>query len=210
MLLSPNIPFTRNWLLHLVIAGFAVLWGVLAVSPSSRMDWLLENVPLAALIIVLAATYRVFRFSNLSYILIAVFLTLHAVGAHYSYQNTPIDTWLKQAFHLQRSVFDRIVHFTFGLLMAYPIRELLVRAGRLTGFWAYWIPVTVGLSCNALYEIIEMRVAQLVAPDLAEMFLGIQGDPWDTQKDMELGFLGAVIAMGLVAVIRGLRKKKAF
>src|SRR4051794_15349532 len=125
MLTSLDIPFSRNWLLHLMIFVLAVYWGFMAIAPSDRIQWLMENLLLVGVLIVIAFTNKVFRFSNISYLLMFIFLCLHTYGAHYTYQGTPFDMWLKASFHTQRSYYDRIVHFAFGLFWAYPFRELL-------------------------------------------------------------------------------------
>lgn len=125
--LNPNIPFRRNWLLHLMIAAYVVFWVVMAIKPADWKDWALENVLVAVTLIVLAATYRKYRFTNLSYLLIALFLCLHTYGAHFAYRNTPFDTWLKQAYQTKRSYYDRLVHLGFGLLLLYPAKEILSR-----------------------------------------------------------------------------------
>jgi putative membrane protein len=84
------------------------------------------------------STYRRFAFSNPSYLLIALFLSLHAVGTNTGYAHSPIGDWLRETLGLQRNPYDRVIHFGFGLLLAYPCRELLVRtavlaAGRRAG-----------------------------------------------------------------------------
>jgi putative membrane protein len=200
MMTNPDIPFSRNWPLHLMIFVFAVYWGFMAISPSDRMQWLMESLLPVSVVLVLAFTYKVFRFSNFSYLLMFVFLCLHTYAAHYTYQGTPFDMWLKASYHTQRSYFDRVVHFVFGLFWAYPVRELLTRAASQRGFWSYAIPAAVVFSCVAFFEIIEMGAA-LVAGQIGEEYVGLQGDVFDTQKDMGLGLAGAVISMGMLAWI---------
>jgi putative membrane protein len=139
-------------------------------------------------------TYRKFPFSDLSYLLIAIFMTLHAVGAHHTYSEVPVGFWLKDALGLSRNHFDRIVHFAFGLLLAYPIRELLIRRAGAHDPWSYVLAVTVVQACSDLFEIIESWVALIVEPDLGNAYLGTQGDEWDAQRDMTAAFTGAVLA----------------
>jgi putative membrane protein len=200
--MSDSIPFHRNRLLQLTIIASLLFWGIMAISPTDRSMWLVENILVAVLAIALVWSYRAFHFSNLSYMLIALFLCLHTYAAHYTYQGTPIDIWLKAAFHTKRSYYDRAVHFAFGLFMAYPFRELLTRLALLRGFWSYAIPTTVVLSFSALFEIVEMAAAGLAGQgQYNEQFIGMQGDLFDTQKDMLLGFSGGVLSMGLLAWI---------
>ncbi|SDM78186.1 putative membrane protein [Paenibacillus sp. yr247] len=200
MMTNPNIPFSRNWSLHLMIFVFAVYWGFMAISPSDRMLWLMESLLPVGVELVLVFTYKVFRFSNFSYLLIFIFLCSHTYAAHYTYQGTPFDMWLKASFHTQRSYYDRVVHFAFGLFCAYPVRELLTRAAAQRGFWSYAIPAAVVLSWSACFEILEMG-ASFVAGQKGGEYIGLQGDVLDTQKDMGLGLAGTVISMGMLAWI---------
>jgi putative membrane protein len=183
----------RSRLLQGLVVWYAIVWIVLAISPIDRSDWLLENILAICLILVLVVTYRKFPFSDLSYLLIAIFMTLHAVGAHYTYSEVPIGFWLKDALGLSRNHFDRIVHFAFGLLLAYPIRELLIQRAGAHDPWSYVLAVTVVQACSDLFEIIESWVALLVEPDLGNAYLGTQGDEWDAQRDMTAAFTGAVL-----------------
>lgn len=192
--------FTRNRLLQGLLAWYVAFWLWMAISPVDRRDWLLENLLALLLVATLLITYRWFRFSNLSYFLITLFMTLHAVGAHYTYAQVPLGFWLKEAFSLSRNHFDRIVHFAFGLLLAYPIREILVRLARVGGVWACSLPVIAILALSGFFEILESWVAQLVSPDLGAAYLGTQGDEWDAQKDMTGALAGALIAVVLTLI----------
>ena len=188
-----------------VALAYVAVWIVTSIRPFDRHDWLLENLLVAGLVIVLVTTYRAFPLSDLSYLLIAAFMTLHAVGAHYTYAQVPLGFWMQKAFGLTRNHFDRIVHFSFGLLMAYPIREVFLRVANARGFWAYYLPLDVTLAFSALYEIMEMVIASMVAPGTGDAWLGTQGDVWDPQKDMGLAALGALLCMCMTALIRKLR-----
>jgi putative membrane protein len=157
---------------------------------------------------VLIWTYRRFQFSNLSYLLIALFLSLHAYGAHSTYAETPLGDWARDHFGHSRNHYDRIVHFAFGLLMTYPLREIGIRVLRLRRFWAYVLPFLVTLSMSAGYEIVESWVARIVSPELGTAYLGTQGDEWDAQKDMDLAMAGAVLCLALTFGVRRLRPRR--
>lgn len=200
-----TVGFSRNRLLLVLVASYAVVWVWAAIAPLDRKDWVLENLLVFAMVAILIGTYRVFPLSDLSYLLITAFMTLHAVGSHYTYANVPLGYWLQQAFGFSRNHFDRIVHFSFGLLMAYPIREVFLRVANARGFWAYYLPLDVTLAFSALYEIMEMVVATMVAPGTGDAWLGTQGDVWDPQKDMGLAALGALLCMVITALLRKLR-----
>lgn len=203
-----RVRFRTHRLLQALLAWYAVVWVVTALRPLDRHDWVLENLLVVAMLAVLAGTYRAFPLSDLSYVLIALFMTLHAVGAHYTYAQVPLGFWIRDTFGFARNHFDRVVHFTFGLLMAYPIREVFLRVANARGFWAYYLPLDVTLAFSALYEIMEMVVATMVAPGTGDAWLGTQGDIWDAQQDMGLAALGALICMVITATVRTLRARQ--
>ena len=200
-----KVGFSKNRFLQVLVAWYAVVWIVTAIAPLDRKDWLLENLLVVALVAILLGTYRSFPLSDLSYLLITAFMTLHAVGAHYTYSEVPLGFWIQNAFGFARNHFDRIVHFSFGLLMAYPIREVFLRVANTRGVWAYYLPLDVTLAFSALYEIMEMVVATMVSPGTGDAWLGTQGDIWDAQKDMGLAAAGALLCMVLTALIRRMR-----
>lgn len=188
---------------------FAVIWTALAISPHDRADWALENALVLAFGAALLLTRRWFVFSRVSYTLIFLYLCLHAVGAHYTYSLVPYDDWWRAltggSFNAlvgwERTNFDRVVHFSYGLLLAYPIREIFLRVVEVRGFWAYFLPMDVTLSTSALYELLEWGAAATVGSELGAAYLGTQGDIWDAQKDMALAAAGAVLAMALTALV---------
>lgn len=176
---------------------FILIFAVTAIKPSNRQDWFLENILVFAALPLLVGTCRWFQFSNASYVLLAIFLALHAVGAHYTYSEVPIGNWLRDRLHLGRNHYDRVVHFSFGLLLTYPVRELLVRKAGLRGIWSFVLPAHVIMGWSGLYEIVEAIVAQLTSPELGAAYNGTQGDIWDSQKDMAMAALGAAVCMAL-------------
>ncbi|AVG39613.1 DUF2238 domain-containing protein [Achromobacter insolitus] len=188
---------------------FAIIWTALAIAPHDRADWALENALVLAFGAALLVTRRWFVFSRTSYTLIFLYLCLHAVGAHYTYSLVPYDDWWRaltgHGFNSmvgwERNNFDRVVHFSYGLLLAYPIREIFLRVVEVRGFWAYFLPMDVTLSTSALYELLEWGAAATVGSELGAAYLGTQGDIWDAQKDMALAAAGAVIAMAITALV---------
>ena len=189
-------------------AAFAVLWLVLAISPRHRADWALENALTVACIAALAVFYRRAPLSRTSYTCIALFLSLHSIGAHYTYSEVPYDAWfrvltghsLTDMLGWRRNNFDRMVHFLYGVLLVHPIRELVVRATGLRGFWGYFLPMDLTMSSSATYELIEWGAAVVFGGELGVAYVGAQGDPWDAQKDMSLAALGAVLSTLAIVV----------
>lgn len=200
---------SHNKYLLVLTVIFAIEWVWLAISPHDRADWALENVIVVALVILLASTYRKFPLSRVSYTLIFVFLLIHEIGAHYTYSEVPYDEWMKgllgysldQGMGFERNHFDRFVHFSYGLLLAYPIREVFIRIADVRGFWGYFLPLDLTMSTSMMYELVEWGAARLLGGDLRMAYLGTQGDIWDAHMDMALASLGALVAMALTALI---------
>ena len=178
-----------------LLITYGLFWVGLAIAPVDRQDWFLENLLAVALVAVLVLTYRRLALSFLSYCLILAFLLLHAIGAHYTYAEVPLGFWLKDALALSRNPFDRLVHFAYGALLVYPLREVLTRLAGVRGMWASYLAVSGILAQSGCFEVIEAIVAMIVSPELGSLYLGTQGDEWDAQKDMAAAFAGALLAM---------------
>jgi putative membrane protein len=182
---------------------------LLAAAPKDRADWALENVLVVVAVVGLAASHGRFRFSRVSYALIFVFLCLHSIGAHYTYAEVPYDAWFSaltgrtfnELVGWERNNFDRVVHFLYGLLLAYPIRELFLRVAAVRGFWGYFLPLDLTASTSMLFELFEWVAAEIAGGDLGMAYLGTQGDVWDAHKDMALASGGALVAMLAIVAI---------
>ena len=191
----------------LMILGvlFGIVFTICAINPHDRADWMLENVLTVLFVIGIAATYKVFPLSKISYTCIFIFLCLHEIGSHYTYAKVPYNDWtlavfgseLNSWFGWERNHFDRLVHFLYGLLFAYPIREVFVRVGNVKGFWGYFLPLDLTMSTSMIFELIEWGAAEYFGGDLGIAYLGTQGDVWDAHKDMALASIGALIVAGI-------------
>jgi putative membrane protein len=203
----------RRYVLALA-ALFALEWTALAINPRYRHDWALENVLTVALVAALALAHGRLRLSRASYTALFAFLSLHTLGAHYTYSEVPYDEWARALtghsisglFGWKRNHFDRLVHFAYGLLLVFPIREILVRFAGARGVWSYYLPLATTVSTSADYELIEWGAAVAFGGELGTAYLGTQGDVWDAQKDMILAALGALLAMILLAIARARRR----
>lgn len=184
-----------------LIVLYVVVWIILGFNVLYREDWLLENYLTVPFVILILFSYKWFRFSDISYTMIYIFMTLHIIGSHYTYAEVPFGFWMQHFFELGRNHYDRIVHFSFGLLFAYPMREMIKRIGNSKGVWSYYIPVEFVLAFSAIYEIIEWAIAVIYGGDLGIAYLGSQGDVWDAQKDMALAGGGSVITMLVVFLV---------
>ena len=198
----------RRYLMILSLL-FLVLWGMLAIDPHDRQDWALENALLVIFAAALVVSFRWLPLSRISYTLIFVFCCLHSVGAHYTYAEVPYDAWaqtltgrtLNELMGWERNHFDRAVHLSYGLLLAYPVRELFLRVVNVRGFWGYFLPLDITMSTSMLFELFEWAVAEIVGGDLGIAYLGTQGDVWDAHKDIALASLGATIAMAATMAV---------
>jgi putative membrane protein len=202
-----RIPHAQ-YLKYLGIA-FAFVFALSAIRPHHLADWMLENALVLIAIVVVATFWRRLLLSRISYTLIFLFLCLHEIGAHYTYAEVPYNDWfraltgrtLNDLFGWQRNHFDRLVHFSYGLLLAYPVREVFLRVASARGFWGYFLPLDLTMSTSMLYELIEWGAAMAFGGELGAAYLGTQGDVWDAHKDMALASLGALIAMLITAAI---------
>uniref|UniRef100_I2Q4C8 Putative membrane protein n=1 Tax=Desulfovibrio sp. U5L TaxID=596152 RepID=I2Q4C8_9BACT len=189
--------------LGLLFAGF---FTVLAISPASREVWWAENIPVMGMFLLLAFTYRKFRYSNLAYAMMSVWLFLHTVGGHYTFANVPFG-WVTGLFGFGRNHFDRVAHFAVGFY-AFPLAELLWRKRLAHPAVILLFGLTAIMAVACAYEIIEWGYAVLEGGEAGVEFLGSQGDPWDAQKDMLADTLGAVFATMVFTLKQGWHRKK--
>lgn len=195
-------PFARNRFLQGLALAYGAIWIGLAIAPRDRDDWLLENLLVFAFAGALVATHRRFAFSNFSWLAIALFLGLHAVGAHYTYSETPLGFRLQDAFGWTRNHYDRVVHFAFGALLTHPMREIALRAIGARPPWSWVLPFLGALAMSGGYELVEAWTAWIVSPELGTAYLGTQGDEWDAQRDMTCAFAGTLFALAATALFR--------
>lgn len=197
----------RYFIILILLFIPVAIWA--AINPVDRADWALENILVVVFLVGLISTIGKFPLSRVSYTLIFLFLLLHEVGSHYTYALVPYDEWFKSLtgstfnslLGFERNHFDRLVHFCYGLLLAYPIRDFFIRIANVKGFWSYFLPLDLTMSTSMVYELVEWGAAEVVGGDLGMAYLGTQGDVWDAHKDMGLASIGALIAMMIVAII---------
>ncbi len=186
-------------LLLLLIVVVVFVWS--GWQPYDRFTWYLEVFPGVVGLIILAATYRRFRFTSLCYVLIAAHICILCVGGHYTYARVPLFDWLRPVFHWQHNHYDRLGHFAQGLVPAIITREILLRLGVVTRRkWIPFLTLSVCLGISAFYELVEWWTA-LSSGSAATAFLGTQGDIWDTQEDMFMALIGATCALLFLGVI---------
>lgn len=179
----------------ILLSVYFIIWLLLAIKPSHRYDWFLENLLIFVFVPFLIFSYKKLRLSNTSYSLIFIFIIFHTIGTHYTYSEVPLGKIISERFGESRNHYDRFVHFIFGLLITYPIRELFLILSKIQGkIWTFYIPVLIMISFGEMYELIEWITSMIVAPDAGIAFLGSQGDVFDAQKDISLNLTGTLIA----------------
>jgi len=185
-----------NTKLHLLLlaTGLAVLiWS--GIRPKDYPTWILEAAPAIVGGIVLLATYRRLRLTDLAYVLIWIHAIILMVGGHWTYAENPLFEWISQWLGLGRNHYDRLGHLAQGFVPAIVTREVLLRTSPLRrGKWLSFVVVCICLAISAFYELIEWWVA-LLAQEASAAFLGTQGDVWDAQWDMFLCLCGAVASL---------------
>ena len=185
--------------LALYSAALLALLALSAWRPHDLPTWGMEVAPVVVVLGVLWATRRRFPLTPLLLVLIFAHACVLMLGGHYSYARVPLGDWLREVCGLARNPYDGIGHFMQGFVPAVAARELLLRhTGLQRGVWLFVVVTGVCLGISALYELIEWGAA-LALGQGADEFLGTQGDPWDTQKDMALAWIGAMVAQWLLA-----------
>ncbi len=186
----------------------AAVWVVTAIAPRYREDWLLENLLVFVTVGALFAGRRHFTFSTRAYAMLAIFATLHLIGAHYTYSETPLGFWVRDWLGLERNHYDRFVHFAFGFLCGLPLRELLSRAAGVVPSWRGPLAIVAVLSFSGFFEALEAVAALLVSPELGAAYLGTQGDEFDAQKDTLMALSGVLLVLLSGRIIAGIKKPR--
>ena len=185
--------------LRLYTAALVALLALSGWRPFDRPTWAMEVAPVAVVLAIVLATHKRFPLTPLLLALIFVHACVLMLGGHYSYARVPLGFWLQDALALPRNPYDGIGHFAQGFIPAIAARELLLRhTGLQRGGWLFTVVVLACLGVSAAYELIEWGAAVALGQG-ADEFLGTQGDPWDTQKDMALAGVGAVAALALLS-----------
>lgn len=180
----------KTWL---AIFFSALIWS--GINPKDYLTWLLETAPAMMAFIVLMATRQRFPLTSLAYGLILVLSLILMIGGHYTYAEVPLFDWFKDVFNHDRNNFDKAAHFAQGFVPAIIAREIIIRNNVLKNTnWLNFFVICICLAISAFYELIEWCVA-LVSKQAADAFLGTQGYIWDTQSDMALALLGAIVAL---------------
>ncbi|MFH1384973.1 MAG: DUF2238 domain-containing protein [Candidatus Omnitrophota bacterium] len=173
---------------------YTIYFIILGINPYNRSVWVAENIPIVAIVLILALTYKKFQFSNVSYVMMAFLIFMHTLGGHYTFERVPFG-FITDLFGFERNHYDRIAHFSVGFY-AYPLAEYLSRKNILKSkIILFLFGVCTIFTVASMYEIFEWLYAVSSDPTAGAAFLGSQGDIWDAQKDMLADGLGSIVAM---------------
>jgi putative membrane protein len=189
---TDTIPF-------LLLGLYLLVFALCAIAPYDRAVWWAENIPVLLVVGTIVGLSRLHHFSNTSYVLMAVFILLHTVGGHYTFERVPFD-WFSGLFGFERNHYDRIAHFSVGFY-AYPLAEWLVTRRLVrTGWLVALFPLFTIIAVAGMYEVFEWQYALSADPTAGLAVLGSQGDIWDAQKDILADTLGAMLVLVLYFV----------
>ncbi|WP_299491137.1 DUF2238 domain-containing protein [uncultured Shewanella sp.] len=187
----------HNKLLWLIIYLIVLIWS--GVNPKDQFTWFLEVLPALIAIPILFFTFKTFKLTTLSYVLILLHCIILMVGGHYTYAEVPLFDWIAEVTGSGRNNYDKVGHFAQGFIPAMLAREVFIRLNVIKlSFWRPFLICCFVLALSAFYELIEWWVAAATGEG-AEAFLGTQGYIWDTQSDMLMALIGGIVALVLLS-----------
>lgn len=182
------------WLLSFFVV---LIWS--GLEPKDQFTWFLEVLPVLIGLVFMVVSFKTFPLTRLLYNLILLHCIVLMVGGHYTYAEVPLFDSLANWMGSERNNYDKVGHFFQGFVPALLAREILIRKSIVNGkTWLNVIIVSICLAFSAFYELIEWWVA-VASGENAEAFLGTQGYIWDTQSDMAVALLGAIISIIVLA-----------
>ncbi|WP_284125755.1 DUF2238 domain-containing protein [Parerythrobacter aestuarii] len=207
------LPAPQRWMIGFGLIGLALM----QIGQPYPEVAVLHHTPTLIALISAPFLLRRFPLSNAAFGCLMLFLVLHTVGGRYTYTNMPYDAWFEaltgtgfnELMGWQRNNYDRLVHFSFGLLFVLPLVEFLRDHAGVARKLALYFAVEFVVAISGIYEIVEWTLSILLAPDNVEAYNGQQGDYWDAQKDMALAFLGSLVAAAVIALRRSLGRPNA-
>lgn len=203
---SQNVNIDKSHIFMLIIFLIVFIWSV--IRPHSYLTWILEALPAIIMILVLALTYKRFKFSTFVYAVVLIHTIILLIGSKYTYERNPLFDYFMERFELNRNYFDRIGHYAQGFTPAVIAKEVLLRKGYLKrSKMFYYIVISIVLAISAAYELVEFAAAR-IGNVPAEMVISTQGDEWDTQWDMIMALLGGLTALTIFGKIHYKNIKK--
>lgn len=178
-----------------------------SIEPLEWSSYLLHQLGTLLFLAVMLGAYCYRQIGSRSYVFASLFLIIHIIGARYLYSYVPYNDWtqqllginINQIFGWQRNMYDRLVHFSYGLLLLSAMVESSKSVFHIQSTKPLIaIALMINMSSSLLYELLEWGIASTLSPEAAEAYNGQQGDIWDAHKDMALALLGGLIAAGIM------------
>ncbi|WP_281950533.1 DUF2238 domain-containing protein [Nitrosophilus kaiyonis] len=183
----------KKYFPYILLGIYIILFVICAINPVDKTVWITENITVLIVVIPLVLTYKKFRFSNMAYFLMSIWIYMHTIGGHYTFKNVPFD-FINHLFGWERNNYDRFAHFAVGFY-AYAIAELLDRKKLVNSkVILFLFPIFSIFTVASVYEIFEWIATIFMNPEAGLDYVSAQGDIWDAQKDMCCDGLGAILA----------------
>ena len=191
-----QIKFRIKTALFVLLMFISILFWVKSEYPNQQ---LLQHLGTLLVSLILIADLILDRLSLNAYIGVSLFILLHIIGARWIYSNVPYQSFFEsigidihELFNInsQRNHYDRLVHFSFGLLMVpflFEIYRVRIENTIISLVFA-WLTIQ---TFSMFYEVFEWLLTVIVPGEGATDYNGQQGDVWDAQKDMALAMLGS-------------------
>ena len=201
---DPSGQFAKIGLIHGLLLGTLVSACIIAsLHPLDFESYLLHQVGTVLGVVRLLFLQSKHQVSLMGFSLTIAFILLHILGAHYLYSYVPYNDWIKswlgvdlnQYFGWSRNMYDRLIHFSYGLLLFKICCDVFSAwLPSVKPFQIVVLAIQFIMASSMVYELIEWWIAVGMSPEAAENYNGQQGDIWDAQKDMALATLGALCA----------------
>jgi len=186
----------------LVITLIAII--ISYIGAFEPFTWWLEVTPVFIGIVFLII-YRKFELSNLLYVVIFIHFMVLLIGGHYTYANVPFFEEIGD-----RNNYDKIVHFMQGFCPALIAREVFMRENIINSKqWLWFLILCFVMFVSSIYELIEWGIS-LSYGEKGNEFLGTQGYIWDTQTDMFMALIGAIVALIFLSKWHDLSMKRVW
>ncbi len=204
--MEKTIKFNNTKIVMIVL--FILYWVFTFIKTHDYENWFVENLLVFIFIAFFIWQHQFAKqLSTFSFACLFFFVMMHISGSQFAYTHHPIGEWMKTLFGLQRNMYDRIVHFSFGLLIAVPLKEFIIQKTTINSKLAFTLSMLWICTMAMVFELIEWIVGGVIFPDTGTDYVGTQGDVWDPQKDMALAIVGAFIILHVHAFFFKRRKE---
>lgn len=184
----------------ILVILLVVITIITCIKPIYPHEQFLQHAGTLLLVIPLIVDLCRNRMPTTAFVGIVLFTLLHVIGARYIYSYVPYKEWSVDLgivspdfFQDHRNHFDRLVHFSFGVLLFPYFLYICQNWFKQRSFIAIlmaWLIIQTG---SMIYELFEWLLTVVMTSEEADYYNGQQGDIWDAQKDMALAMLGSSV-----------------